>query len=293
MTAELFAIIAPVFLAASVGFVWAKLGNPYDTALVTRLLTTVTTPCLVFSRIGGMEVDESAFWTIAGTAVTATVCFAVLGAIGVKLFRLSLRVDLPPIMFPNCGNMGLALCLFAFGDVGLALGIGFFVVSATSQFTLAPMIASGTFSLRQLVRSPLIYASAAAVIVLVTGIDIPTWLLNTTSLLGDVSIPMMLITLGVSLAGLHLSHLKNSLQVALMRLGIGFGTGMALIEIFALEGMVAGVTLIMCSMPAAVFNYLFAQRYGERAEEVAGAVILSTAISFATLPFLLAYVLQS
>ncbi len=291
MTGELFAIIAPVFLTAAVGFVWTKLGYPYDTTLITQLLTTVTTPCLVFSRISDLSIDVDTFAMIALISFIAMVAFAVFGYAGVKLLRLPLRDSLPPILFPNCGNMGLALCLFAFGDIGLALGISFFVVNATSQYMFAPMIASGAFSARMIVRSPLVYATIISVIVLATGATVPGWLLNTTGLLGDITIPMMLITLGVSLAGLKVTHLKGSVSVALMRLGIGVATGLALIEVFALSGTEAGVILIMCSMPAAVFNYLFAQRYGENAEQVAGTVILSTAISFATLPILLAHVL--
>ncbi|MFN3232300.1 MAG: AEC family transporter [Alphaproteobacteria bacterium] len=292
MTGELLAIIAPVFLAAAVGFVWTRLGYPYDTALITRLLTNVATPCLVFSRISDLSIDAGDFATMALISALAMAAFAVFGFIGIKAMNLPVRDSLPPILFPNCGNMGLALSLFAFGDVGLALGIAFFVVGATTQFTVSPMIASGKVSLMMILRLPLIYATLAAIIVLVFGLKVPAWLLNTTTLLGDFAIPVMLITLGVSLAGLQVSHLKGSLSVALMRLGIGFSTGLALIEIFALTGAEAGVTLIMCSMPAAVFNYLFAQRYGENAEQVAGTVILSTAISFVTLPFLLAYVLN-
>ena len=102
---------------------------------------------------------------------------------------------------------------------------------------------------------------------------------------------MMLITLGVSLAGYSVANLRNSVIVSVLRLGIGFGSGLLLVWLLDIDGMMRGVILIMCSMPAAVFNYLFAQRYGKRAEEVAGTVIVSTSVAFILLPFLLAYVL--
>lgn len=292
MNSEIFSIIAPVFLAAGVGFAWQRSGLPYDTALVTRLLTNVTTPCLVFSRLGTLEIPIETFGMIALSAVAAIFVFAAFGFLALKLFRVPLAAGLGPIMFPNCGNMGLALSLFAFGESGLALGLSFFVISATAQFTLAPWIASGHFSPAQVIRAPLIYATVISVIVMVSGTAIPTWLLNTTSLLGDVSIPMMLITLGVSLASFNISTLKNSAIIAVLRLTIGFGTGFLLAGVLGLEGMEKGIVILMCSMPPAVFNYLFAEKYGDHAPEVAGAVMLSTAISFATLPLLLTFLLH-
>ncbi|MDX1581879.1 MAG: AEC family transporter, partial [Alphaproteobacteria bacterium] len=111
MIAELFAIIAPVFFGAAVGYGWARTGQPYDTELITRLLVNVTTPCLVFSRISTLELPASEFAAVAGAAGLALVSFAVLGFLAVRLLSLNMPTSLPPIVFPNCGNMGLPLCL--------------------------------------------------------------------------------------------------------------------------------------------------------------------------------------
>ena len=64
-----------------------------------------------------------------------------------------------------------------------------------------------------------------------------------------------------------------------------------LCEIFHLEGVLRGVILIQFAMPSAVFNYLLAATYKRNAEEVAGVVVFSTLISFATLPLFLWYIL--
>lgn len=292
MNGEILAIIAPVFLSAGVGFAWHKSGMPYDTALVGRLLINVTTPCLVFSRLSALQVSAEEFGAMALAGVAAIVLFGALGWAALRIFRVPTAAGLGPIMFPNCGNMGLALSLFAFGDIGLALGISFFVVAATAQFTLAPWFASGRFSWSQILRAPLVYVTALSIFLLVTEIAVPRWLYNTTKILGDVSIPMMLITLGVSLASFSIANLRNSAVVTFLRLSIGFGVGVFLAWSLALEGAPRGIVILMCSMPPAVFNYLFAQRYSDHAEEVAGTVVLSTAISFLTLPLLLSFILE-
>jgi len=291
MIFELFSIIAPVFLIAATGYAWAKLGYSYDTALITRLLTNVTTPCLVFSRMTSLDFPLALFGELALLTVCATLIWAAVGYGALKLTGVPRDSGLPPILFPNAGNMGLAICLFAFGEEGLGLGLCFFVMTATMQFTISPWLASGHFSLATMLRAPIIYVTLITLGVMALNLQVPVWLANTTELLGNVSIPMMLVTLGVSLAGFGISNLRNSAIVSCLRLGIGFGSGLLLIWLFDMDGPMAGVILIMCSMPPAVFNYLFAQRYGRNPEEVAGTVILSTIAAFILLPFLLAYVL--
>jgi len=292
MILELLSIIAPVFLIAAVGFAWARMGYDYDTAIITRLLTNITTPCLVFSRLTTLDFPLSQFGEIALITLAATLIWVCVGYVTLRATGIPRDSGLPPVIFPNCGNMGLAICLFAFGDVGLGMGLCFFVVTAILQFTVSPWLASGHFSLVTMLRSPIIYATLLSVVVMAINVEVPAWLTNTTMLLGNISIPMMLITLGVSLAGYGIVNLRNSLIVSLLRLGVGFASGLFLVWLLDIDGVMRGVILIMCSMPAAVFNYLFPQRYGKNPEEVAGTVILSTAMAFVLLPFLLMFVLE-
>ena len=63
--------------------------------------------------------------------------------------------------------------------------------------------------------------------------------------------------------------------------------------LFRSSGPARGAVLVQSSMPSAVFNYLFAARYGNHPEEVAGVVFLSTVLSFVTLPLLMAFVLNA
>jgi hypothetical protein len=57
--------------------------------------------------------------------------------------------------------------------------------------------------------------------------------------------------------------------------------------LLGLEGAARGVLIIQSAMPAAVFNYLWAQHYGRDAAAVAGVVVLSTALAFVLLPLVL------
>ncbi|MCP5371410.1 MAG: AEC family transporter [Hyphomicrobiales bacterium] len=291
MLQELFNIIAPVFVCAGIGFTWARMGRPYDTEMVTALVTAIGAPCLIFNTLLGARADGAALVQVGGATVAAVAIFAAVGVAGLMAFRLPLRAFLPTLMFPNAGNMGIPLCFLAFGDTGLALSIAIFTVYCVLQFTLGVSIAAGSLSLGRLARVPLIYAVAAAVAMMALDLPVPKWIDNTTRLLGGLTIPMMLITLGFSLAKLRVASLGRGVALAVARLVLGFSVGLLVATLFGLEGAARGVVILECAMPVAVFNYLFAQRYGNRPEEVAGVVVASAILAFVTLPALLWYVI--
>ncbi len=291
MMAQMFAIIAPVFATAGIGYVWGRLGRPYDVELVTSLVFLFGAPCLVFSTLLRFDVSLAALATVALAAALALACCLATSALALRAFRLPFHSYLPAVALPNAGNMGLPICLFAFGEAGLALAIGFFAVTSVTQFTLGVRIAAGELSARRLLGTPLIYALALALAFMLSDTEPPVWIANTTRLIGGMTIPLMLITLGVSLARLEIDSFRRSLALSLLRLGMGLVVGLAIAEALALDGVLRGVVVLQSAMPVAVINYLFAQRFRREPEEVAGMVLLSTTVSFATLPLLLLLVL--
>jgi predicted permease len=291
MFGELFAIIAPLFVGAGIGYVWGRLDRPYDADLITSLVFLFGTPCLVFSTLTKLEVDPAALGEIALAAAAALITFMIVGGVILRLAGLPYHSYLPALTFPNAGSAGLPLCLFAFGDVGLALAIAYFAVTSTSQFTIGMWIASGELSPRQLLGTPLLYAIAVALVFMLTGTEPPAWIANSARIVGGLTIPLMLITLGVSLARLRVTSFRRALAFSLLRLGLGIAVGLGLAYVFGLDGAARGVFILQCTMPVAVFNYLFAQRFRRAPHEVAGMVVLSTAITFASLPLLLLLVI--
>ncbi len=291
MLGDLFAIIAPLFICAGLGFLWAQRDWPFDTGMVTPLAMNIAVPCLAFSSISTLEVDAAAFGELALAIVVAFAGFMLVGGAVLRAFRLPIRTYLPSLSFPNVGNMGLPLALFAFGDTGVALGMAWYVIASLGHFTIGVWMVSGSASPAILLRSPIVYALMAAFAFMLTATQPPKWLLNTTELLGNLGIPLMLLTLGVSLARLRVVGLARGVALSLLRLAMGLAVGLAVAELFGLEGVARGVFILDCAMPVAVFNYIMAERYGRGSSEVASMVVISTAISFATLPLLLLVVL--
>ena len=292
MIAEILGIIAPVLICIAIGFGWAKAGRKFDTPMVTFLVTFFSTPALVFYTLATVDLSLDALFAIGGAAIAANVLLAILGAFTLWIFGLSQRTFLQSLTWPNVGNIGLPLCLLAFGEEGLALAIGFFAVYVVIQLTIGVAFVSGQFSLKSLVTMPIIPATIIASVVLVTGAPVPDWILNTTELIGDLTIPLMLITLGVSLASLKVVNLGRSVGLALFRLCVGFAVGYLVALGFELEGVARGVVILQCALPVAVFCYLFSQLYERQPDEVASLVVISTTLSIVSLPFLMWFVLH-
>ena len=287
LIANITAVMSPVFLIAALGYYWARADLPYDRAFITTLMINVATPCLVFATLLRLRFAAAELATIASASL---ICLAVTAAIAFFILRLSslpLRVYLPALIFPNSGNMGMPLCLFAFGETGLGLAVVYFAVLALAQFTLGPAIAAGSLDFRQLARTPLLYAVALALALQALGLDLPRWAANTTTLLGNCAVPLMLLSLGVALARLRMAGMGRALVMSALRLALGFAVGVAVASAMGLSGTIRGVVVLESSMPVAVFNYLWAVRYDTAPEEVAGMVLASTALSFVTLPLLL------
>ena len=290
MIAQILAIMAPVLLIAGAGFGWARLRRAYDTGLITDLVFYLGAPSLVFSALTGVEFDAT-LGNLALAAAISLTAFAVLGAPALWALRLPVRTYLPTVVFPNLGNMGLPLCLFAFGEPGLVLAVAFFAVGAIAHYTFGIWSLSGEPSPVAVLKTPMAYAGAAAILFQVVGIAPPEWLANAAAILGGMTIPLLLLTLGVSLGRTQIRNWRRAGQLAMLRLGIGFAVGLAVSSGFGFTGVERGVVILDCAMPTAVFNYLLAARFGTAPEDVAGAVAISTAVSVLTLPLLLLLVL--
>ena len=284
-------VVAPVFILALIGFVWVRLGFDYQIDFVTRMAMTVSIPCLIFVALMETEIPPSALTTlsIATLAAYALVTGAMLLLIG--LFRLEMRTYLAPMIFGNTGNLGLPLALFAFGSDGLGYAVVVFAIMAVYSFTIGIWMVSGGGSPMKALREPLVWATLLGALFLWQGWTTPDWITNTVELIGQMAIPLMLITLGVAVARLSPKGLILPLILSLLKVAacvaLAWGVGLY----FELPRIAFAVLVLQVSTPIAVTSYLLAEKYGADADAVAGLVVVSTLLSVATLPLTLAFVI--
>lgn len=291
LLSDIAAVLAPSLLITIVGFMWGRSRHGFDQEFVTRLVTNVGAPCLVFSALTKTPLPGREVMAMSGATFVCLAIFAAVGSGVLLATRLSVRTYLPSVLFPNIGNMGLPICLFAFGERGLTLATVYFASVSVWQFTAGPAIAAGRFDLGFLLRVPFIYAVIAALVVGGFGLSMPQWLANTAGLAGGLTIPLMLLALGVALARLEARSLPRASALSVLRIGLGTATGFGVAHLFGFTGAERGVLVIQSAMPTAVFNYLFANLFRTDPEVVAGVVLISTVLSYLTLPFLVALVM--
>ena len=289
MVAEVAAVLLPVFSIAALGYVWRRTGAAFDLQFVTRLIMNVAGPCLVLESLSRLALPIAEFFAMVGAAVAIMIATALVAIALLKVLRLPIRSYLPALTIGNVGNLGLPLCLFAFGEQGLALGVALYVTNSVGQFTLVPLLQARASFARTLLATPVIYAAIGGLAIKLLGLGIPDWLDETLRLLGGLMIPLMLLALGHTVGGLRAHNLKRALGLGSARLAIAFGVAVLVSTALGVTGVAQGVLVLQGSMPAAVFSYLFAARYDRDADDVAGIVLVSTLLAAVALPFTVSY----
>jgi len=283
---ELVPVLAPIVIAIMVGVGWTRIGTPVDPSALTQLILNVGTPCLVFSTLATLSVGPGELGLMAAAAALMLAAFLGAGYAMLRGIGLPHRIYLAPVVFGNLGNLGLPVNLYAFGPAGLELGLIMFATQSVLFFTINMWLMSGHPSPFSMLRTPHLYAIAAALAFTLTDTPPPVWLTNTTELLGGMTIPLMLVMLGISLARMKVVAVARPLVVVALRLLVGFAIAWALSALLGLSGTARGVVFVACAMPAAVFNYLVAVRFKRDPGEVASYIVLSTLAFLLLLPLL-------
>lgn len=284
-------IVAPVFLLAGLGFAWVKAGFEYRIQFVTRLAMTLAVPCLVFTALMKTEVDLKALGALTLASIASYAVVGVIGGVLLFVMRFSRQTFLAPFTFGNTGNLGVPLALFAFGQVGLERAIVVLAVSSVLSFTIGIWLVAGRGSLVKILKEPLIAATLLGALFLWQGWQTPTFLTNTLDLIGQMAIPLMLLTLGVAVARLTPARIPTAIGLSVAKLVLCAAIAWTIGRLFDLDPISFGVLVLQISTPVAVTAYLIAEKYGADSDAVAGFVVVSTVISVAALPLLLALLL--
>jgi malate permease and related proteins len=269
-----------------------RCGRPFETATLTPLVVDIATPCLIFATFAKTSISPASFATVALASAAAIGCFALVGTAVLSLTGLPVRTFLPALTFPNNGNLGLPLALYAFGQEGLGYAIVFYAICMIGQFTVGQAIAAGAANWRGMLRMPLIYAVALGAAQSLWDLPLPGWLTQTIALIGGMTIPLMLLMLGASLARLPVETFGLAALLAGLRIGLGVAIGIVITLVFGLDGSARAIVILQCAMPPAVYNYLFAQRWNNQPEQVASVVVVATLASIVSVPTLLRFLMQ-
>jgi len=283
-------VVLPILLCVAAGFAIARLKLPFDKAAVGSLVANIGYPGLVLSHLAAQHVAVGPFMQMLLAALVMVIAFGLISYVFLRLLGLSVRGFLSPMMLNNTGNVGLPVCGLALGNAGLAYGLAFVVVVLAGIFTLGIWIPQGRVMASGLYKKPVIYAVVVAIVLMATGTKLPLPLDHTFSILGGLAIPLMLLTLGYTLATLKVGTLWRGVYIAVFHLAMGMAVAFGIVQLFGFSGVEKGVVVLMAVMPVSVAAYLWVDRsVPEEAPGVAGYILVSTLLTVVVLPPVLTY----
>ena len=283
---KLIDVIVPVFFIIGIGYYLGKKNPEISTDFITTFAGNVGTPAMIFYTITTTGVTLGVFIEYFVYALIIISGFSIAGILFLLFLKKDFISELPPLILPNTGNMGIPICLFAYGNAGLGVASAIASVIILLHFTLGVLLAKKSFSLEILVKNMPIYGIIVSVIFLYFEWDVPGYLENTTFLLTYATIFLVLMSLGIALSRMKVVSWTHASILGAVRVIIGPLIGFGLIKFLNLEGFAAGVLLIQSCMPSAVLTYLVGSMYSEKrvVDSVASVIVTSTVLSFVTIP---------
>ena len=278
--------VLQVFLLVAAGFVFAH-WKKISLSSVTELIVYLGTPSLVFSSLASKPLYAGDIAVLLSGILLIFAGVGLLIRLYFLLFHFSSRGFALPSLFMNAGNMGVPLALFAFGQAGMQRATLLFVIITFLQYSLGIYILNGRGNWTEIFRLPLIYATLTGLAFNLLQIKLPEPLLQPISMLGQATIPFMLISLGYRLHQVESLQWGHALGGALVRIVGGFAAANLAVYLIGAQGVNRQVLLLYGALPAAVINFVLTEKYRQDPALAASIVVIGTFISVLTIPVVL------
>lgn len=287
MLLRIVAILFPLFAIASVGFIVGRRLRP-DLSQANKLNMDVFVPALIFGALANKSFQIMEYLPLLGATVVAVFGSGLIGWGVARVLGVAPRTFVPPMMFNNCGNLGLPLAVLAFGDAALAPAVVMFMVSNLTHFTFGAWLLDHNIKLSGVWRIPTVIATFGGLAVSLAGVELWQPAMLAIKMLGDISIPLMLFALGVRISESRIGAIRLGLIGAVARPLLGMALSFALVWLIPLPERERALLIVFGALPPAVLNYMFAERYNQEPEKVASMVLLGNVLAVLFLPLALA-----
>lgn len=198
-------IILPVFIIIALGYAYARRRGDSvkaDMTAVNRVSMGVLCPLLVFTALAAKDFDIAHNGTLILAGALISLGSGLLAWPVARMLGYDVRSFVPPMMYNNCGNMGLPLAVLAFGTAGLSSAVALFMACNLVYFSVGIKIieigrAGAHTSSWKFLLSPMMVAMIVGMAFAAQHIALPTPLFQALKMLGEACIPIMLFALGV------------------------------------------------------------------------------------------------
>ena len=296
-----------IFAMIALGFVANKIRVLPDEAnkYLTDVLILITTPCMIISSMAGRELDaETGTETV--MVLVGSVLFFVLGALVALLLAKGLKktkkedagVMMVGMVAVNSAFMGFPVTKATFGDHIFFLMVVQNIILNIYLYSLAVIQMhygdkkEGSMAARmKSVLNPCVIAVIIGSIILVAGIKLPGPVSEFLETMGDATVPLSMLVVGIQLGQSNLSKViknRDIIYVSLINVLL-----MPMLTFLAVNWLpipsTVKITLVFAAaFPCAVASVGVATKENRNAGLMAEAVALSTVMSLVSLPLIAA-----
>jgi hypothetical protein len=292
MFQRILGIILPVFIVIAIGYAYARLRGDAvksDIGAVNRVSMDVLCPLLVFTALASKDFDIAHN----GVLILAGVLIALgSGLLAWPVARLSgydVRSFVPPMIYNNCGNMGLPLAVLAFGQGALPAAVALFMACNLVYFSVGiKIIESGRnaphASFFKFLASPMMLSMIVGMAFAILHIALPAPLFFAMKMLGEACIPIMLFALGVRMLDVSFKSWHIGLVGAIVCPLAGLAIAWVLDGVLTMTAAQRGQMYLFASLPPAVFCFMVAEQYQQEPDKVASIVLLGNLAALVFVP---------
>ncbi len=287
-----FPVLLPIFTLILIGYIYAKFRH-VNMESANQMNMEIFIPALLIDALSRQEFSILNYQNLAIAAVFVVLGSGVLAWLFAKAFKLSVPMFVPSMMFNNSGNMGLPLAVLAFGENALSAAVILFLAENLFHFTLGTYIVNGRISWWNLLKMPVNIATIIGLTISFTRWEMPELVYTPIHLLAQIVIPLMLVSLGVRMTQIDLSAWRIGLIGALVCPLVSIIPAFIILMFIPLEPIQRAQLLLFATLPPAVLNFMFAEKYNQSPVEVASIVAVGNGLSIFTLSLMLLYLGQN
>ena len=300
-------VMFTLFALVVVGYVAGKLsylGGDFDRQL-SRLVINITCPALILSSAMTGELPDRQF--ILPLLLISTLTYIVLTAVAFFLPRYLTkhREDEGAIgfalMFGNVGFMGYPVVASLFGHEAVFYAAVLNVVNTFAVFTVGTVLITGKnevegnrFEKKVLYSTPMLAAYLTMLIVALRIDNIPQYISQPLTMLGNITVPAALLIIGSSMSQLSLRSLMGNgtvytttaLRLAVLPLAVHY-----LMTALGFSPFVVNINTVVIAMPVATYGTILCLKYEKDTTMITEVTFITTLLSMMTIPLLVTFFL--
>jgi|SRR5690625_339946 len=288
-------VLLPVVSVFALGYLIQKV-KKLDVRSVSTVSLYIFLPALVFQTFYTTELNRE-FFTIISFSLLLFVILVIINKLVSLIFRWKQEDEsafLLSTAFMNAGNYGSPVILFAFGEGAFAYAVILMAMQSFLMNLFGVFIASRgssgvLFALRSVLKMPATYAIALALLFQYWDVQLHSQMMGIIDFLAVVTIPLMMIVLGMQLANISFKKFEVGRVVlaSSFRLILSPLIAFILSLFLPVSDLIASVFIVVAAMPSAAVTTMYALEFRVKPDLVSSITLVTTLCSVVTLSILL------